>query len=277
MKLEIDIFATMANGLNKRLGKSQILSLVKKQIRSLAVHIHLNAVETNRLYLNAVQNYNQVSKKYWAQARKLEKGKENETIYNIIRAKIQKNDLVHEANQIMYSYEQRHKHEQLYGQAGLLAMAKEEQSPFFACSSHAKPAKDHAPYQGKIYVDKYWEDYVPEELKASIRAYIQNRKIITVQDIAGAPVYLTTRRNCKHYFKNIPVKEVLHASPRRIIAKHGMYSSEPEAVSRKVLYYREYHDRVTVENELLNLIPNPKLEQDIKKDKKLLDKWKRQL
>jgi hypothetical protein len=193
-------------------------------------------------------------------------------IYSSIRAKIQNNDLIKDANLVMYSYEHRLKHDQMNE---LLDKAEEDKSPFFLCSSHPKPAKDHADWEGKLYYDEDYEQYVPPEQLISIRAIIRNRKLVTVQWVVGAPVYLCTRRNCKHYFRNLPIEEVLHSSPRSLLKKHGMMMKDEEPVPRQVLYYREYYNRLKVEEALNKLVPNEKLEKDISKDKKLLDKWKK--
>lgn len=54
----------------------------------------------------------------------------------------------------------------------------------FRCSSHPDCAPDHADYQGKVYVlDKYKGEYPGYQ---------------TVEWVTGAPVYLTTRPNCRH-------------------------------------------------------------------------------
>ena len=199
-------------------------------------------------------------------------------IYDSIRANIMRNDLIKEANQVMFQYEQRLKHDELYGPQGLLADAREEfQSPFFLCSSHPKSAKDHAAYQGKIYYDEAWKDYVPEADQAVIRAIIRNRKLDTIQYITGAPVFLTTRRNCKHYFINVSVDEVAHASARSLLKLHGMVMEDENPASRDKLYYREYYNRLKIEEALHKLVPNEKLAKDITRDKKLLDKWKNKL
>ena len=157
------------------------------------------------------------------------------------------------------------------------ADAEEDKSPFFLCSSHPKPAKDHANWEGKMYYDEDYEQYVSPEQLDSIRAYIRNHKLQTVQWVTGAPVFLTTRKNCKHYFKNIPLDQVLHSSARSLLRKHGMMMKEEVPVDRKVLYYREYYNRLKVEEALHKLVPNEKLAQDIAKDKKLLDKWRKKL
>ena len=194
-----------------------------------------------------------------------------DAVYNLVRARIQQNDLTRESNKVMFNYEFRMKHEQIYGEEGILATAT---SPFFLCSSHPKPAKDHALWEGRMYYDSEWEskDYSDED-KKRIRSYIRNHQLRTVQWVLGEPVYLCTRRNCTHYLKNIPLEEVLHASAKSLLKKHRMIMSDEKSVSRDVLYYREYYNRYKVENALNEQISCPTLRLDMKKDKILLDKW----
>ena len=97
---------------------------------------------------------------------------------------------------------------------------------FYACSSHSKPAKDHADYQGKIYVDRYWRKYctgnIPEWLEAAIEDFIDKNKIISVQKIMGPPVWLGTRSFCKHRFHPVNTLTVLTEQPKEYIQKtHG--------------------------------------------------------
>ena len=90
-------------------------------------------------------------------------------------------------------------------------------------------------------------------------------------------MFLTTRRNCKHYFINVPTNEVLHSSARSLLKKHGLYMEDEKSVPREVLYYREYYNRLKIEEALHKLVPNEQLAKDITKDKKLLDKWRKKL
>lgn len=94
---------------------------------------------------------------------------------------------------------------------------------FYACSSHSKPAKDHADYQGKIYVDRYWRKYctgtVPEWLEAAIEDFIQKNEILTVQKVMGPPVWLCTRSFCKHRFHPVNTLTVLTEDPKEYIRK----------------------------------------------------------
>lgn len=94
---------------------------------------------------------------------------------------------------------------------------------FYACSSHSKPAKDHADYQGKIYVDRYWRKYctgtVPEWMIMSIEDFIDKNKIISVQKIMGPPVWLCTRPYCKHKLYPVNTLTVLTEDPKSYIRK----------------------------------------------------------
>lgn len=94
---------------------------------------------------------------------------------------------------------------------------------FYACSSHSKPAKDHADYQGKIYVDRYWRKYctgmMPEWLIAAVEDFIQKNEIISIQKIMGPPVWLCTRPFCRHKLYPINTLSVLTEQPETYIKK----------------------------------------------------------
>jgi hypothetical protein len=94
---------------------------------------------------------------------------------------------------------------------------------FYMCSSHSKPAKDHADYQGKIYVDRYWRKYctgtVPEWLIAAVEDFIQKNEIISIQKIMGPPVWLCTRPYCKHKLYPVNTLTVLTEDPKTYLKK----------------------------------------------------------
>lgn len=280
LKLEIDVFGIISNGLVQNLGKTKILDQVRERIRSLSVQVGLDEAEQNLIWNTAYATYVRSSRQTSVQLRKLARagadGKSNDearasAVYSSIRAIVQKNDLIKASNQVMYMYEFRMKHEEVYQD-----LLGNNTSPFFLCSSHPKPAKDHAGWEGKIYYDEDWEkkNSWTEAEKDAIRAYIRNHKIRTVQWVCGEPVYLVTRRNCKHYLKELPIEEVLHASARSLLRKHGMYMKDEVPASREVLTYREYYNRLKIEESLHQVFPNSILSQDIAKDRKLLAKWR---
>ena len=291
MKLEIDVFGIIANGLLHHTPKQKILNQIKKEINILSVHIGLTDAERNQIWSSSYSKYLQVSKQTTLSLVRIERkfGKKEDyeeslkqrraVIYSSIRAKILNNDLIKEANELMYQYEYRNKHNSIFGTDGILDQAHDQEhySPFFLCSSHPKPAKDHADWEGKMYYDADWERYADTADHDSIRAYIKNHKLSSVQWVVGPPVYLITRRNCKHFFTNIALDEVLHSSAKALVKKHKLFMADEEPVSKEIRAYREYYNRLKVEEALNELVPNEILAKDITKDKKLLDKWRKML
>lgn len=287
LQLEIDVFGIISNGLLHHTPKHKILAMIRKELQIISVQVDLDPAEINQLWGRFMILYREISQKTFVSLRRIELkfGKKEDyeeslkqrraVIYSCIRARIMQNDLVKAANEMTYQYEYRHKRDEIFGVGGLLDQEEDDYSPFFLASSHPKPAKDHAEWEGKMYYDEDWEKHIPatDPDHDRIRACIRNRKLRTVQWVVGAPVYLVTRRNCKHYLRCLPIDEVLHASARALLKKHGMYMPEEKPVSREVLYYREYYARLKVEEALHELVPNEQLAKDIVKDKKLLAKW----
>lgn len=97
---------------------------------------------------------------------------------------------------------------------------------FFACSKHNSPALDHKDYQGLIYVDRFWRQKTYSYMYRAVSSYIRNHNIVTVQEIMGPPVYMTTRPYCKHYFIPLDTYEVLHTSLKRIIEQYAIHRSK---------------------------------------------------
>ena len=110
---------------------------------------------------------------------------------------------------------------------------------FYMSSIHSNPAKDHALYQGVIYVDRYWKSILAddEEMQKKVAAYIRNHNTTTVQEIVGEPVYLITRPYCKHFFIELATDEVLNNGVKKIREGH------PEAHTRShnVYYRKKYY------------------------------------
>lgn len=93
---------------------------------------------------------------------------------------------------------------------------------FYICSKHSEPALDHKDYQGKIYVDRFWKTKTDNSMHRAISSYIKNHQVETVQNIMSAPVYLTTRPYCKHYFIPADTQEVLSNSYKKIVNSVGI-------------------------------------------------------
>lgn len=85
---------------------------------------------------------------------------------------------------------------------------------FYICSQHGNAAEGHKPYQGKVYVDRFWKSVYqasgqPEFLIKAIEKYIARNDIKTIQWVMGPPVYMVTRPYCKHFFTPVSTLDVL--------------------------------------------------------------------
>ena len=133
--------------------------------------------------------------------------------------------------------------------AGIRAMLQNQDNIFFVCSQHSSPAPDHADYQGRVYVDRFWRQKVTGELYYSVQSYVKNRQIMTVQEVMGAPVYMTTRPYCKHYFIPVDTNTVLHQSEKKTASEFGTVKTKPYTT------YDYFSLRTSVYDKLNNIIP----------------------
>ena len=149
-------------------------------------------------------------------------------------AKIKNYDLVEDAcRRVKGSSELRHKKKQTR------AMIRSD-TIFYLCSWHTNPAKDHKEYQGKIYVDRFWRMKVQGNEYYKVLSYIKNKKVATIQYIMGAPVYMTTRPYCKHYFVPMITKEVLRKSARKLVEDYGAITRDPLYNDAEYIALREH-------------------------------------
>ncbi len=120
---------------------------------------------------------------------------------------------------------------------------------FYITSFYGDCAKDHADYQGKIYYDADWKENAPKDRIDEIQNYIDSKNLKSVQEVMDAPVYLTTRPNCRHYFTAIDIDTVLGAKTNSDISKlrsernlnfNGKYKPEKyEALQKQRLNERK--------------------------------------
>lgn len=95
---------------------------------------------------------------------------------------------------------------------------------FHLCNSYQDCAPDHADFQGRVYVVKGWEGKIQDEdLRDKVRQFIQTNNIKYLEDIVDGTeqwynpkskkyqgVYLTTRPNCRHFFRAVTIEEALN-------------------------------------------------------------------
>lgn len=140
---------------------------------------------------------------------------------------------------------------------------------FYLASSHNDCAKDHIPYQGRLYVD----EKAPDE---AIQ-YAKSKGLYTLQWVMNGPAWFVTRPNCRHYFVSLRLDQVRGKTNKQLRRKHKTHSLEgnrdfqtpPKAA------VEEYEDRLKMLRALYAEYPTEKLKAEILKTKLLLDKWKK--
>lgn len=94
---------------------------------------------------------------------------------------------------------------------------------FYLCSRHSNCAEDHKDYEGRLYYDRFWRTKYknqPEWLIKKIEKFINDNHLLAVQYISTAPVWLTTRPYCKHFFTRIDTLTALTSKPEPPVT-HG--------------------------------------------------------
>lgn len=158
---------------------------------------------------------------------------------------------------------------------------------FCLCSRHDDCAKDHEPYQGKLYVKK-WALRYPE-----IKGFCQSNGIKTVEWAIGKPVWMTTRPNCRHFFAEITFAEASEKSVRWMLKEHrmdravGTRSTQQNVrhQTQKQWYTEEnilrtikqYKDRLKRHLKMKEVATNENLENAIAKDRFMIRKWEQYL
>lgn len=158
---------------------------------------------------------------------------------------------------------------------------------FCLCSRHDDCAKDHKDWQGKIYV-KEWALKDPE-----IRKWCDERGIKTVEWVTGRPVWMTTRPNCRHFFKDVSFDEVRGERLGVLLKENGMdrvagtkgTQQNINHLTRKEWYtqtnvkniIRKYEERLQKHERMREVATNVNLENAILHDKFLIRKWKEYL
>lgn len=287
LRFESSVIGMISNGIVHHTPKRIVLKQIKQKLLETVQGLGLSRDEVNRLWWNSVQKYNVISKKSFSTLRKQtktenleeEEQKRTDAVYDAVRKYAIRNDSAQKiAYELAVSAVGRQKHDEIFGYDGFIKKNQEKTvgySPFFLCSVHNNCAKDHEAAQGKMYFDEEWKNFVKNsDVRKKISAYIRNRKLVSVQKICTAPVYLLTRPNCRHYLKNLPIDEVLGSSAKALVKRHKLYFSRENTVSPAKSVLNRYMKRLSLENELHKVLKSKKLLEDIKNDRQLVRKWK---
>ena len=142
---------------------------------------------------------------------------------------------------------------------------------FYMASSHTDSAKDHLPYQGKLYYD----DKAPEE----IIKWAYRKGLYSIQWVMGAPVWFITRPNCRHFFKSLDFDIVKKYSQKEITRRYKLHRKDGDkslATPRGVTV-EEYEDRLKMLKAMNKEHTTERLRREIQKVELLIKKWKNML
>ena len=272
---EVRATAIIGNGLVHRVPKQQTLKLIRKELNRLDKRIKLSPNERSALWISNYSRYVQVSKKSFSGLRKANKAVKGtveydqelqirkNVVYQNLKPEFKK--LEADKNLVANEMEFRMKHDDLYEQF--------QSGIFYLCSTHINPAKDHADWEGKIYVSEDWEERVSPNLHDKVAAYIRNKHIRTVQWVTGEPVWLITRPNCKHYLIEVSPEEVLSSSVKKLLKAHDMYMEDEKEITYEYGQYKDYYERLKMLNYLNKMFDAEELNKDIKQTRRLVLKW----
>lgn len=236
---EVRIVSTVVQGVTSRASKRQILGKAWKE----TVRIRLEPIEQNRMWQFATSFYRHCIA---AAGRESKVQKRAEKVYFAL-----KNDLElleHQKNEIANAIEFRIKNDEL-------RQMLSSESNFFYCTAHENPADGHAAYQDKIYYRRNGH------LSDVERKFVNSQRLLAVEDVVMGPVWLCTRRNCRHQL--IPISfESAQTGDFRVETKGNEISYEEEQ-------YRNYKDRLKMYIGLKNAFKNTEGVEDIPQQMKL--------
>lgn len=213
--IEVKIVSIITSGVINRRGKSEIMKEVKQLIRGVRLFSDL---EKNKLWWWSTRFYKHAIA---GAQRKTNIDERSDVLYAVLRSDVP--DLEHIKNDIADSVEYRKKHDEL------IEMIRDQGNRFYYCTVHTNCAAGHLAYQGRVYYKK-GVDYTAEE-----ESFIKKNDLLSVDEVVMEPVWLTTRRNCRH--RLIPI-----SFSRAQTGDLGSEKTTTE-ISYEDSQYRAYRDR----------------------------------
>ena len=139
----------------------------------------------------------------------------------------------------------------------------------YLASSHNDSAKDHAPYQGKLYYDAN----APED----VVKWCYSKGMYTLQWVMGNPVWFITRPNCRHFFKSLPTDIVKKYSAKELTRRYKMHrmDGDKSLATPRGVTVEEYEDRLKMLRAMYQQHKTEHLRREIEKVELLIKKWKK--
>jgi hypothetical protein len=120
---------------------------------------------------------------------------------------------------------------------------------FYLCSSLQDCADDHADWQGKVYVVENWRQIARPEFHEAIQNTIQEKDIRGFyfatewkNGIQKGPA-LTTRPNCRHVMKPMPITQVVNKTEEQMLQEQRMQRGTYDEKKYKDLQEQRKNER----------------------------------
>ena len=141
----------------------------------------------------------------------------------------------------------------------------------YLASSHGDCAKDHIPYQGRLYYD--------DKAPAEIIKYAKKEGLRSIQWVMDSPAWFITRPNCRHYFKSLPldVVEKYDVNELKRRYKTNRKTGDRDLATPRKIAIEEYEDRLRMLRSMYKEHPTEHLRREIQKTELLVNKWKNKL
>lgn len=241
----------ISSGVLSRAPKRAVLDKAWKEI----IRVDLKPIEQSKLWQFATTFYRHCVA---AAGRETDIQKRADNIYAVLR-----NDtpmLEHIKNEIADDVEFRLKNDELVDMLS-------GDANFFYCTAHKNPAAGHAAYQDRIYYRSNGQ------LTAQEKKFVRSQKLMAVEEVVMGPVWLCTRRNCKHRLVPISFESAKNGDFRGETAGSEMTYEEGQ--------YHVYRDRlkmlVKMKKSFTNIdgveTPN-QMKVDIRRTYKISRAWK---
>jgi len=281
-QFEANCYAIVYDGLVHQLSRHKIIVKIKQEVGFIVKKYYISKDNASILTKAALDFYYRAYKLTLKQLKSLRMAKNglktysaiieeaSKVVYQVVEDEVRSDRIVKKAiNKVANDEELANKLDILHG---MLSNRSGFQSPFYLCTANTNPAADHAPYQGKIYYDEGWKNYILDQNDiVRIEAYIKNHKLKSLQWVIGAPVYMYTRPNCRHEFVRVGIEEVLTSSAASLLKKHNLLINM-DAIKPKNKVLEAYKDVYNIHLMLWNMIPNKILGDQLNLDRKMLKK-----
>ena len=169
-----------------------------------------------------------------------------------------------------------------------LKAGQENSIVFYLCNSLFDCAHDHADYQGLIYYDQEYLSFdLSDEMKQKIADFIQEKNMMSLQQVRDNAPFLTTRPNCRHVFTPLTIAEAMGESADELLEKmhlkQGKYDKQNYDDSQHLRYcernIRAFKDKQEYNRQMYNAAP-PEMKHlymnAYAKDNMMLKKWQKE-